>query len=239
MSPYLKDKKHYEDRYDRMTVEDCLEAERYCLNKHKECPDKVEAKKIAVAMRHEWEMEKALLTLRWYNEKEDEIEKMMLADKRRDELVEAGTSHSNVTCVTCSKSMEESGRCLMYRDSKEEVLFFMRCPENMSPYKMVFQDGTELKSRRSTCPKCQSSVIKKTLSSNQYVVRTKYGCSNCDYQDIDSDTSLMSKEYVDADINFMINRYRFCLSGQLLLDTQEAALMIKDRITLFDDLESE
>ena len=40
----LRDRKYYEERYDRMTVEDCLDSEHYYLNEHKECTDPVEAR---------------------------------------------------------------------------------------------------------------------------------------------------------------------------------------------------
>jgi len=239
MLPYLKDKKHYEHCYDWATVQHCLWTEQYYLNEHKKCPDKVEAKKKAAAMRLEWEIEKTLLTLDRYNQREDRIEQMMLADKRRDEIVAAAIPPSSVTCDICSQTMEEFDRYLMYIDRKEQVLFYMRCSEHIRAYKAVFQDGTEYKSKRSVCPKCQSPIVKKTLSSNQYVVKTKYNCSNCDYEDIDSFSSYTSKEDRGPDINFIINRQRFCLSGQLLLDTQEAALLIGNRKTLFDDLDSE
>jgi hypothetical protein len=176
--------------------------------------------------------------MRWYNQKEEKIKQMMLEDEKRDKILEAGVP-PNIICAKCYQPMKETGRFLTHRYRKEEALFFMRCPDKCLMHKTVFQDGTEHKFKWQTCPKCLSSVTKEKIACNQHVDKTKFNCSNCDYEKIEAGGPIWTKEEKAEERDFKKNRHRFCLSGQLLLDTQEAAAIIENTKTLFDDLVSE
>ncbi len=83
---HLKERQHYIDRYDKMTVEDC----RWRENFHERYADtqkeksEAEQKMIRMVGQVAWEIEKVLVTLDWYNKKEETIQKWMNEDERRD-----------------------------------------------------------------------------------------------------------------------------------------------------------
>jgi hypothetical protein len=232
MTQYLQGREQYEERYDRMTVEDCLRQERSLLEAHKEYENELEAKGHAIVNQCAWEIKKILLTKDWYDKKEATVVEWMQADEARDKMERDGVSPKNILCKTCYDHMLEESRSTWEREGKEEVLFFMRCPGGHLPMQCVFQDGTELIIKESLCPECNAVVNAKRLPSEKAEVKTKYSCSSCDYEEIDAFS--LSNDTDKDDTDFQANRSRFCLSGQGLKDVQEAVLNMDRMKALVD-----
>ena len=72
---YLSDRQEYEDRYDKMTVENCRWHENFHLNYASSLKDKSKEEQIAIHQIGQvaWEIEKILVTLKWHDEKEETI----------------------------------------------------------------------------------------------------------------------------------------------------------------------
>ena len=232
MSKYLKAEEHYEVRYDRMTVEDCLRNERFFLDAHKDCNDEVESRALAAVHQCAWEIKKVLLTMDWYKKKKDTLNEWMQADEERDTMIQAGIAPSNILCKTCHDRTTEESRTTWDRDGKGEVLFFMRCPGSHLPMQGVFQDGIELIIKDKLCPECDAVVNTERLPSKENEIKTKYSCSSCAYEEIDS-FSLSTEEKRD-DAELLENRARFCLSGQALQDAREAIMSMDRMKTVVD-----
>lgn len=211
MERNLQDKEHYEDRYDRITVESCRRSEEFFLQGNK-TPSGV----LGVA----WEIEKVLLTLDWYNKKETAIEQWMRDDANRDDMLEKAIPPKNVICNTCHEQMYEGSRTTWERNGNDEVLFFMRCSAHHLPMKGVFEDGVQLKTEAKKCPNCHHAIESKRLPSDSTVIKTLYWCVTCDYEENDEFSLSESKVSDDPDYNNV--RARFCLSGQALKDAQES-----------------
>jgi hypothetical protein len=158
----------------------------------------------------------------WYKKKEDTLNEWMQADEERDTMIQDGIAPSNILCKTCHDRMTEESRTTWDRDGKEKVLFFMRCPGSHLSMQGVFQDGIELIIKDKLCPECDAVVNTARLPSKENEIKTKYSCSSCAYEEIDS-FSLSTEEKRD-NAEFLENRARFCLSGQALQDAQEAML---------------
>jgi hypothetical protein len=232
MKLHLQEKHCYEDRYDRLTVEDCLRSERFFLEPHVKCETEAEARAVVGVNQCAWEIKKIFLTLDWYKKKEETINEWMQADKERDDMLETANAPRNITCSKCHERTSEESRTTWERGDKEEVLFFMKCSEGHLPMKGVFADGVELKIKDRSCPECSGVIEAERLPSMENVIKTKYSCSNCNYADIDS-FSLSTKKKED-DTEYNKNRARFCLAGQELKDAQEAVMRMENMKRLVD-----
>jgi len=220
-----------------MTVEDCLRQESSLLEAHKDYENELEAKGHAIVNQCAWEIKKILLTKDWYDRKESTVNEWMQADEARDKMEQDGVSPKNILCKTCSDHMLEESRSTWEREGKEEVLFFMRCPGGHLPMQGIFQDGTEMIFKERLCPECKAVVNAERVPSDKTEVKTKYSCSNCDYEEIDAFS--LSNDMEKDDTEFQENRSRFCLSGQGLKDVQEAILNMDRMKALVDSWKHE
>lgn len=231
MKTYLRDRQHYEDRYDRMTVENCRRSEAFFLNLHKKAKDKKQAKMQAAVHEYAWKIKKLYLTKRWYDNKESTIDTWMQEDEQRDKLLSEARPPSNILCDECYDRMYEDGRSLYERDGKDEVLFFMRCPGEHLPMKGVYEDGTERKREPILCPECKAEMKIERLPKKGKGVKTKYYCTSCGHEEIDDWTP--RKEIPDPDFNK--DRARFCLQGEALKEVQDALFQIEQMKSLVDE----
>lgn len=237
MYKYHRKRKLYEDSYDRMTVAYCVSGERYCRDAHKTCTDRIDSKKLATENRRDWEIEKTMFILYRYNHREERIEAMMQRDEERDKQIEAKIPPQNIFCSICSTEMCELSRMLWYKGKKEEVLFTMRCPNNIRSYKTVFSDGAEHRFKGNICPECDSTLLKQYQTNGTNTSKIKSICPKCSYEKVESSSLSHTKEEAAEERAFEKYRDKYCLSGQSLLDAQEAAAQIENTHTLFGEQE--
>jgi transposase-like protein len=165
------------------------------------------------------------------------VKEMMFKDKERDKMLVAAVPPQNIMCDVCSTEMSAFSRMYAYKDKKEEVLFLMSCPSEHRIYKSVFSDGTEYRSKTNICPDFNATLTKESLPGGVSTIKSRYTCSNCDYEKVVSSSLSLSKKDTAEERDFKKYRDKFCLSGQSLLDTQEAALQLKSMKTLFGEQE--
>lgn len=221
MDKHLQSREHYEDRYDRMTVDSCRRREAFFMSADTVEDGDAYTKLKAGVGEVAWEIEKIYITLDWYNKRESTVSDWMHKDEGRDRMLSVAVPPKNIFCLTCSSRMYEESRSTWDRDGHEEVLFFMRCEAGHLPMQGVFEDGVELKIKEPLCPKCNAVIQVKRLASKKDVIKTKYTCPSCDYEEVDQ-YELSSKELDDP--NYEADRARFCLSGESLRKAQDAKL---------------
>jgi hypothetical protein len=214
METHLRSKQYYEDRYDRMTVEDCRRSESFFLRNEVGDTDDIEEKLKAGIREVALEIKRVHLTLDWYNKRESTINEWMQKDEARDTMLAAAQPPRNVFCSTCTERINEYSRTTWDRGSEEQVLFFMRCSAGHMPMKGVFEDGVELVIEDKLCPKCNTVLNSSRLPSKKGVIKTKISCSACNFEEVD-EFALSIDEPV-KDPSYEADRLRFCLAGENL-----------------------
>ncbi len=218
METHLQERKYYEDRYDRMTVESCRRREQFFLDQGNTEGDAYQKLTHGVA-EVGWSIEETLITLDWYNKKESTINEWMHADKAQDEMLAVAIAPKRIFCDTCHQELHEESRTTWDRNEKEEVLFFMKCTQGHLPMKGVFADGIELKIKDKTCPECDGPLSIERLPSSKDEIKTKYSCAVCDYVETDLFSLKSAEDIVDPD--YEKDRARFCLKGESLKKAQD------------------
>lgn len=236
MEKHLQDKHHYEDRYDRITVESCRNREKFFFKQGFEQGEVYEELTHGIA-KVGWAIEEILITLDWYNGKESTIKEWMDADKARDEMLVTATTPKKVFCNECFKELHEESRTTYERSANEEVLFFMKCSSGHLPMKGVFTDGEELTIKDKRCPECNGSLKVERLPSDKDEINTKHTCTSCSYTETDS-FSLASKGEIN-DLEYNIDRARFCLSGERLKKAQDEFFSMERMKRLVDGWKQE
>lgn len=222
MYKHLKTKQEYIDRYDKMTVEDC----RWRENFHAQYPDtlteksEVERKAVRMVGQVAWEIEKVLITLDWYNRKEQTIQKWIDEDERQDRKLENARVPENIFCDQCYSRMQFESRHLWDHDGKERVLFFFDCLKGCTKRKAIYDDGEIYIPEPHLCEKCKSETEIARERLNEDSVQTTYTCPSCGHEEVDVFELSLKKEPEDPKYEY--DRARFCLSGDALAHAQES-----------------
>lgn len=231
MRTYLQDRKHYEDRYDDITIAVCRQKEQICIDafhaaKKKLTPltgkdkDKDPEQELLRAFNlHYYFMVEWRAGERW-EEREQEIQNMMSEDEAKDRQIAEARLISEPYCIHCEKTgLRIISKDLMHRgekydyDDPKEVLITLECPscEKRSAF---WQDGSPWERLTTKCPKC-SSIMKETSTRKNKKIVTAYSCPVCSHSYEDSlDLSLPKREKEKPDPNYEKDKARFCLTDE-------------------------
>lgn len=167
-----------------------------------------------------WEIEKVLVTLDWYNKKEQTIQKWTDEDERRDSKLEHARVPENIFCDECYSRMQFESKHLWDHDKKELVLFFFDCPKECKKRKAIYDDGEAYLPTPHLCEKCKSEteIAREKLDGN--TIQTTYTCSSCGHEEVD--VFELSTKDEPEDPKYEYDRARFCLSGDELHKAQES-----------------
>ena len=174
MIKYLHDRKHYEDRYDRSTVdgarwyEDNAEKSK-TTKKHKE------------ALKRATNMLIYFYTGRRWKDRTETINHWMERDRSYDDMMENSPAPKDMSCFMCNRPMELMDKFGHYGFDKEphRIDFYFRCVECHVGIKI--KDGVRERMIPWMCPKCKrrmKSESKKTKNE----IRTRDWCEYCGYQ---------------------------------------------------------
>lgn len=215
---HLKERSHYEEMYDRHTVERC----RWHEEPRPSSEVNQEAKENLSPGQIQWCFE---FVTNWilfqyvgdrYVEREGTIEKWMKKDKERDALLERARVPL-VRCPSCGTAMESVHAHIGYdigNYEREWVEFFVSC-KSCKETKHVREDGSEILRKPSLCIKCDHEVESdsKKKGGKRYYVDT---CKHCGH--IEETLSILDeeeKEPTEDDIKrFEYDKKRFCLTDQ-------------------------
>jgi len=213
---HLKDRSHYEDMYDKFTVDWCRRFEEPRPISDEELKDK-ELSFSQIQWLHDLSTDWLLFQEAGnrFLRREETIQEWMERDKRRDRMVEQAQVPL-VRCPSCGKAME----CVYTDvrsdiDSDREWLEFFLCCKPCKQGKDVYENGSEVPRKPILCEKCNREVetdIKKK-NGKRYYIET---CKHCGHVEetlsaIDERKKEPTQEEIDR---YEHDKKRFCLTDQ-------------------------
>lgn len=215
---YLKERTHYDDLYDRITVERCRDIIRLYSTSIKNAP-LIKGKKPTREILDGISKMSAELGL-WfekgdrYTHKEETIVKWMAADKAKDDLYESAMPPADVHCLKCGSKMSVLDKSFWDGglDKLDCVIFMFDCPNGCLPRRAFFNTGEEWQSKPNPCPKCGQKLKTEDKDTEKKFI-TEYTCAACGYsklEEIERTTHGLEK----PDPEFATDRNRFCLTKE-------------------------
>ena len=235
---HLQERSHYEDLYDRFTVEECRRHETplpaSALRKAEK--QNLPSGQLQGLYRVMRDMEIFQVCGNRYLRREKSINEWIERDKRRDEMVENARAPS-LHCPSCGQIMKcEYKHLHSDTDSDREwVEFFVHC-KPCKEIRHVHENGTEVVRKPILCTKCNKEVestTKKKKGKNYYIET----CKNCGHVEetlsvLDEEKKEPTQQEIDQ---FEHDKKRFCLSP----DQGERYKRWKDSMKRIDDEKKE
>ena len=172
---HLKDRKYYEDLYDRFTIEHARWGEKHYDKFHKEIEgklpkdDKIDRPGNALVLNMFYMQAVGLDLIERDDNRERKITGWMDRDSEKDAQITNARLASEPICQHCKKTglriidkhLSRRGDNYEY-DDPEEVLFMLKCThcQKNSAY---WEDGSEWERIHTYCPKCKSVMTDKAL----------------------------------------------------------------------------
>ncbi|MDP3997644.1 MAG: hypothetical protein Q8P73_04060 [bacterium] len=212
MSP----RQHYEDLFDRITVDSCREIERIYLG-YEFDPDKKSGEVPSQAAQDAIRKMNTELRLMWeigkrYSKREQTINDWIDGDKAKDEMLENAQPPRGIRCNGCAGHMTPSMKTLYdLFNSPDRVLFFFDCDNGCKEKRAMFENGDEYKPKPYLCPDCGSELDDDSERKGD-VITTSYKCSDCGHAHKEEMDMTPKKEAIDP--NFEKDRKRFCPTGK-------------------------
>jgi hypothetical protein len=204
---YLKDRSHYEERYDRTTIDIARIYDRNVCFDRKVLP--------AQGRRREMVFEAWMLhpsfhpfLLERADKREQTIAEWMKEDRKCDERF-ARAEEPRYLCPQCDRRMDRQGKFL---DSMTEVvLFAMKC-RDCKKRCIVDENGTPRRKRPIRCVKCKKEV-KTTIEQRGEVFEFTDTCRHCGHIEVTTDEPAPQKtleELEEESRLFAQDRDRYC-----------------------------
>jgi hypothetical protein len=212
---YLKERPHYEERYDRNTVERC----RWHEQPHQMSDDAEGSSEKFTDQQKQWALDFAtewmLLQIvgERYLERDETINEWMESDRKRDETMERARIPL-LRCPLCGRAMECIYKHFNFdidNTKREWIEFFLACKE-CKQSKTVFENGMEVPEKHSLCTKCKKVIetTTKKKRGKEYFVDT---CKHCGHVEETPMASLEKEDPSQQEIErFEYDKRRFCLT---------------------------
>lgn len=240
MITHLKDRTHYEDLYDKITVDigrreagSLLRAREEFLDKAK-ITDQDELSKMDFWWErlYWWLVELPYLLPRW-EEKDATIRSWMSRDRALDERLASARPRTEPTCSSCGKQgLRLVTKDLLHKESESEqsVLFMLDCIacKKRSAY---WEDGAEWISPTTPCPKCTEPLSMKVKMRGR-IMTTIYTCDQCGHKEVEK-TELGKEDPPDPD--FERHKEVFCLSEERAMTMQAYRPKWEEAMRMMDD----
>lgn len=252
MRTYLQDRKHYEDRYDDMTIALCRQKEQLCVDAYHSAKknlkpltgkdkDKDPEEELLKAVNlHRYFMVEWLAGERW-EKREQEIQDMMNADEAKDQQITEARLIAEPTCIHCgkdglrilSKDLIHRGEHYNYNDP-EEVLLTLECLacKKRSAY---WQDGEPWERLKTKCPKC-GTPMNETATRKGKLITTTYNCPKCAHSYKDTLALRIPKHEKEPGPHYEEDKARFCLSDEKGKEYLDARRNLENLKSLVDDI---
>lgn len=229
---HLKNKKYYEDIYDKITVDHCRKREDGFRMVYTQLSENKESKNISQEtidkdfpriVNFTMYYEKAYR----YRDREKTIREMMDKDRLKDERIEK----AEAPLVNCLKCKSELIPKHVDVEINNKILFIYDCPNGCIPRRAFYDDGTEHVIKDKKCPKCDSGIDEKVdKTKGKFLLIDK--CSNCDYKKIWDYSSKEEKE----DPEFEKDKKRFCLDEKAGMEAMESLSRMDSMAEFMDEM---
>ncbi len=243
MFTYLKDENYYSDRYDLLTIEECLRHMEFYRGKssldsaNDEYLAKLSKEEIERVFKFASEFSLYFIKGDRYKKRSSVIREWMTRDSKRDETLQDAQEPRNIRCPDCSKSMSIILKDLYDLDGESgRVLFFFECP-TCKKRKGYFNNGEEFKSKPELCPKCNKSLKVSHAQRGDVLIYIRE-CSACGFSEKEEDDfNKMRVERIarEKGEQELLQKYRaeFCMSeteGQKYLQDILSFQMLSEMI---------
>lgn len=184
---YLKDEQHYIDRYDLLTIEECLDT----IKMFQDIYQKISVSEELKDLSQEDKLKDANIMLhrslfvikgKRYEKKKETIHKWIEEDKLKQDKQDYTTVPGGIVCPLCGGSMYfNSSKHLDYTYDSPimRMMFLFKCSK-CKKQQWVFDDGEIRFSEPDLCPKCKKE-IDITASRKGKVITWKHKCKACGF----------------------------------------------------------
>lgn len=220
MYTHLKERKYYEDLYDKFTIENArrgmVHYDKFYAEFESKLPkdEKMDRPGNAFLINVFYMETVGNELLDRYEKRDSKIIEWIARDEAKDDQISDARLSEEPYCHHCGKQgLRITDKSFMHRSKTykigdpEEVLFMLRCPHCVKN-SAFWEDGTAWKVKPTVCPKCSSEVTHKTTKTKKAITIT-YSCTSCKHSFKDK-MDLTSKEE-KPDPDFDKDRFHFCL----------------------------
>ena len=220
MYTHLKERRYYEDLYDKLTIETArrgmVHYDKFLADFEKKLPkgDKLDKPGNAFLVNVFYMETVGNELLSRYERRESIINEWMARDEAKDEQIANARLSEEPYCHHCGKQgLRITDKSLMHRgekyeiDDPEEILFMLQCPD-CEKNSAFWEDGTAWKVTPTLCPKCQSEVTHKTAKTKKAITIT-YTCTACNH--VFKDKMNLTEKVEEPAPHFDEDRIHFCL----------------------------
>lgn len=228
MYTHLKERKYYEDLYDRHTVESARQNLTYFQEMYEKWFEMMPEDKpgdFRPTFHLNWiymMMVGSELVTR-HDERDMQIIKWMQRDEAKDEHVVSARLPREPVCMHCGKTgLRITDKHFSYRDDinkPEEVLFLLKCSA-CGKNSAYWEDGIQFRAKPTKCPQCRSDMEHATTIKDK-IDTTTYTCPSCGHTY--SEEFDFSSKIEEPDPDFEKDRYTFCLLDPKILEEHRDA----------------
>lgn len=229
---YLKDRQHYEDRYDDSTIEICRRGERVVNQTFVEMQKKLPAGELK-QRKSGWYLQYSIFYFSMvempaairHNEREEAIAKWMQQDEEKDQRLANAHIAGGTYCRSCGKDMRVISKDYMHREGHKEndILLMLEC-DACNKRKAFWQDGSEWEGAQLKCEKC-GGAVNSTHKTKGKVITTTMTCTKCGR--VETDVLDLSKDPVKeagpVDPYHELDRKRFVFDDGMMFKCQQKA----------------
>lgn len=229
MYTYLKDRQHYEERYDDITVTKCRSGERIVndtftmmekkLSK-KELTDKLPGWYLHYSLYYFWLVESAAAERA--ENREAAIAKWMAEDEKKDERLASARVPGSTYCRTCGKDIRVISKDYMHRDGhkNDNIPIMLEC-DSCNKRTAFWEDGTEWEGAKHECEKCGGHTTSKHTKKFGVITWTET-CQKCKHVKTEAlDLSDTKSEPEPVDPYLELDRKRFVFDKDMMFKYQQ------------------
>jgi hypothetical protein len=225
---YLKDKKHYEDRYDENTVEQCRSGESIVNGAFREMEKKLPKKELIEKLPG-WYLQYSQYYFLFVEStaasrsalRETQINKWMELDQAKDDKLDSAKI-TGTYCRTCGKDMRIISKDYMHREGRkyDDILIMLECVD-CNKRIAFWEDGSEWEGAKHECEKCGGKTTSKHTKENN-VLTTIETCEKCKHVKTDSlDLTVTKKEPEPIDHNLKVDIKRFVFDSEMMFKFEQ------------------
>ena len=223
---YLKDDSYYNDRYDLLTIKECLKVIEMFQDVYNKSLISKELQGISKHDKYSdttklmyWQL--WLVQAQEYKNKKATIQKWMDDDRIKQEKYDNAIEPQNIYSPSCKSVMQatKSKHLEDYSDQPIQVMFLFRCTK-CKKQEWIYEDGEVRISKPDLCPKCNKEIaVTHTKSKNKKVITWTRKCKHCGHTETEVDDFEKShQEYLQREKaeKELLEKYRaaFCLSDE-------------------------
>jgi len=222
---YLKERQHYEDRYDDGTVTKCRSGERIVNDTFtimekklpkKELTDKLPGWYLQYSLYYFWFVESPAAERA--ENREATIAKWTAEDEKKDERLASAHISGGTYCRACGKDMRIISKDYMSRDNRkdDDILIMFECVA-CNKRLALWQDGTEWEGAKRECYKCGDSNVVSKHTKEFGVITSTETCQKCGHIKTETlDFSDKGKESEPIDPYLELDRKRFVFDSDMM-----------------------